>query len=188
MDAYDAIARRVSTRAFLDRPVPRDAIARLLDAAVRAPSHKLTEPWRFAVLTGTSRDRYGDIRRAHRAARFADPAAPDAAPAIAKTWREARETPAFVVVMCAVSDDAVRREEDLAAAWMAVQNLLTAATADGLGTYVRTGGILEEPELRALVQLPDGFRVIAIVSVGYPAGEDAPRRRTPAREKTVWLD
>jgi nitroreductase len=188
MDAYDAIARRVSTRAFLDRPVPRDALARLLDAAVRAPNHKLTEPWRFTVLTGASRDRYAEIRRVHREGRFADPSTPDAAQAIAKTWREARETPAVIAVMCAVSDDAVRREEDLASAWMAVQNLLTAATGDGLGTYVRTGGILEEPAVQVLVQLPAGFRLIALVSVGYPAGEDAPRRRTPAAQKTLWLD
>jgi nitroreductase len=188
MDAYDAIARRVSARAFQDRPVARDTIARLLDAAVRAPNHKLTEPWRFVVLTGASRDRLAELRRAHRASRFPDPAAPDAAKAIEKTWREARETPAFVAVQCAQSDDAVRREEDVASAWMAVQNLLTAATAEGLGTYVRTGGILADPGVEALVQLPAGFRIVALISLGYPAGDDAPRRRTPAAQKTLWLD
>lgn len=188
MDAYDAIARRVSTRAFQDRPVPREAIARLLDAAVRAPNHKLTEPWRFVVLTGASRDRLADLRRAHRASRFADPAAPDAAKAIEKTWRETRETPAFLAVLCAQADDAVRREEDVASAWMAVQNLLTAATAEGLGSSVRTGGILADPGVEALVRLPAAFRILALVSLGYPSGDDAPRRRTPAAEKTLWLD
>lgn len=188
MDTYDAIARRVSTRAFQPRPVPREAIGRLLDAAVRAPNHKLTEPWRFAVLTGASRDRYAAIRRNHREGRFADPSAPDAERAIEKTWREARETPAIVVVSCVVSDDTQRREEDLASTWMAVQNLLTAATADGLGTYVRTGGILEESALRELVRAGEGVRVVAVVSVGYPAADEPPRRRTPAAEKTLWLD
>jgi len=188
MDAYDALMRRVSTRAFLPRPVPREAIARLLDAAVRAPNHKLTEPWRFAVLTGASRDRYAVIRRAHREGRFADPSAPEAARAIEKTWREAQETPAFIAVSCMLSDDAVRREEDLAACWMAVANLLTAATAVGLGTYVRTGGILAEPALRELVGAAEGVRLIAVISVGWPAAEEAPRRRAPAAEKTVWLD
>jgi nitroreductase len=188
MDAYDAIARRVSTRAFQDRPVPRETIGRLLEAAVRAPNHKLTEPWRFVVLTGGSRDRLAELRRDHRAARFPDPAAPDAARSVEKTWREARETPAFVAVLCAQVEDAVRREEDLASAWMAVQNLLTAATAEGLGSYVRTGGILTDPGVEALVQLPAGSRLIALVSLGWPAAEDAPRRRTPAAEKTLWLD
>jgi nitroreductase len=188
MDAYDAITRRVSTRAFQPRQVPREVLVRILDAAVRAPNHKLTEPWRFAVLSGASRDRYAGIRRVHRAQRFPDPAAPEAARAIEKTWREAAETPAFIVVSCATSDDPVRREEDLAAAWMAVENLLIAATAEGLGTYVRTGGILSDPDLRALVAVPDDARPIAVVSVGYPATEEPPRRRTSALEQTVWLD
>jgi len=188
MDAYEAIARRVSTRAFRDTPVPREAIGRLLEAAVRAPNHKLTEPWGFVVLTGASRDRLAELRRAHRASRFDDPAAPDAAKAIEKTWREARDTPAFIAVLCARSDDEVRRKEDEASAWMAVQNLLTAATAEGLGTYVRTGGILTDPGVEALVQLPPRHRVIALVSLGLPAGEESPRRRTPAAEKTLWLE
>ena len=188
MDTFDAITRRVSTRAFRDAAVPRETLARLLDAAVRAPNHKLTEPWRFAALSGASRDRYAEIRRTHRAAKFPDAAALDAAKAIEKTWRETRDTPAIVVVMCAVSDDAVRREEDYASAMMATQNLLTAATAEGLGTYVRTGGIMAEPALRELARCPADHRIVALVSLGYPATDEPPRRRTPAAEKTVWLD
>lgn len=188
MDTFDAIARRVSTRAFQIHPVPRDVLTRLLDAAVRAPNHKLTEPWRFAVLTGASRDRYAEIRRKHRAAKFPDPAAPDATKAIEKTWREAKDTPAIVVVMCVVSDDAVRREEDYGAAMMATQNLLIAATAEGLGTCVQTGGIMEETAVRELARCPADHRIVALVPVGYPATDEAPRRRTPTAEKTVWLD
>ena len=188
MDTFDAIARRVSTRAFQPHAVPREVLAHLLDAAVRAPNHKLTEPWRFAVLSGASRDRYAEVRRIHRAAKFPDPAAPEAARAIEKTWREAQGTPAIVVVMCAVSDDAVRREEDYGSAMMATQNLLTAATAEGLGTYVRTGGIMDEPAVRELARCPADHRIVALVSVGYPLADEPPRRRTPAAEKTVWLE
>lgn len=188
MDAYEAITRRTSVRTFAPTPVPRAVLERLLAAAVRAPNHKLTEPWRFAVLTGESRNRYAEIRRAHRAKKFEDPTDPQSAKAIEKTWREHLETPAFIVVMCAVSDDPVRREEDYAATMMATQNLHTAATAEGLGTYMRTGGIMELPEVRALVGAPEGYRIVAIVSVGYPAAEEAPKKRTDVAAKTVWLD
>ena len=188
MDAHDAIAGRASTRAFADRPVSRAVLERLLAAAVRAPNHKLTEPWRFAVLTGASARRFAELRRAHRATRFPDPAAPEAARAIEKTWREALGTPAFVVVSTAVSEDAVRREEDYAAVMMAVQNLLIAATAEGLGSYLRTGGIMEDAGLKALVQLPAGHRVVAVVSLGYPAAPQGPTRRADAAAKTLWLD
>src|SRR5437899_10912440 len=108
MDAHDAIAKRTSTRAFKPDAVPRYAIERLLAAAVRAPNHKLTEPWRFTVLTGESKRRYAELRRSHRTRKFPDPGSPEAAAKIAKTYGEAMDTPAFIVVMCAVSDDPIR--------------------------------------------------------------------------------
>ena len=188
MDTFDAIARRVSTRAFTAQSVPRPTIERLIAAAVRAPNHKLTEPWRFAVLTGGSATRFAELKRAHRATKFPDPAAPESARAIEKTYREAAATPAFVVVMCAVSDDPVRREEDYAAAMMATASLMIAATAEGLGTCLRTGGIMSDTAVEELVQLPDGHRIVAVISLGYPAEAQAPKRRADPAEKTLWLD
>jgi len=188
MDTQAAIAARTSTRAFADRPVPRAVIERLLAAAVRAPNHKLTEPWRFAVLSGASAARFAELKRAHRATRFADPAAPDAAKAIDKTYREALGTPVFVALMCAVSDDAVRREEDYASTMMAAQNLLVAATAEGLGSYLRTGGILEDAALKALVQLPAEHRIVAVISLGYPAAPQEPKKRSDPLTRTLWLE
>jgi nitroreductase len=188
MDTFEAIQRRTSTRAFTAEPVPRPVIERLLAAAVRAPNHKLTEPWRFAVLTGTSAARYAEARRNHRARKFPDAAAPEAIRAIEKTYQEALATPAFVVVMCAGSDDPVRREEDYAATMMATALLMTAATAEDLGTYVRTGGIMNETTVKELVRLPDGYRIVAILSLGYPAEPAAPKKRTDPALKTVWLE
>ena len=188
MDAYDAIARRTSVRAFKTERVPRAVIERLLAAAVRAPNHKLTEPWRFAVLTGAAASRFAELKRAHRAARLADPATPEAARAIDKTFREAALTPAFVVVMVAESEDPVRREEDYAATMMATENLLIAATAEGLGSYVRTGGIMRDPAVRELVRASGQDRIVAVVSLGYPADAAQPGRRTDPAGLTVWLD
>ncbi|MFL5491334.1 MAG: nitroreductase family protein, partial [Gemmatimonadales bacterium] len=70
MDAIAAITSRTSVRRFLDRPVPRQLIQQLLDCAVRAPNHKLTEPWRFAVLSGAAKGRFAQIRAHHRLKRF----------------------------------------------------------------------------------------------------------------------
>jgi nitroreductase len=188
MDAIDAIQRRTSVRRFRAEPVQREIIEQVLDCAVRAPNHKLTEPWRFAVLTDAARRRFAEIRAGHRLKRFSDPQSAEALAASEKVRNEALETPAFVVIMCAVSPDEIVREEDYAAAMMATQNLMIAAQSLGLGTYLRTGGIMREGALAELVGLPEGFRVVGVVSLGYPDQLDPPRRRHPAQELTRWVD
>jgi nitroreductase len=188
MNAIDAITARTSVRRFLAQPVPRETIQQLLECAVRAPNHKLTEPWRFAVLTGGARQRFADIRAGHRSKRFSDRSSPEAQAAADKVRREALETPVYIVVMVAVNADEITREDDYAAAMMAIGNVMTAAQALGLGTYLRTGGVMRDPELLELVGVPESFRVVGIVSLGYPAEAEPPRRRKSAAELTNWLD
>ena len=98
MDAIDAIQRRTSVRRFRPDPVPRDLLARVLDCAVRAPNHKLTEPWRFAVLTGAARVRPAELPATHRLKLYDDPASEEARAATDKVRRETAETPAFIIV------------------------------------------------------------------------------------------
>ena len=188
MDAIDAIQRRTSVRRFRPDPVPRETVQRLLECAVRAPNHKLTEPWHFAVLTGAARDRYAELRAAHRLARYSDPLSAEARNAAEKQRQEASNSPAFIVAMVYVSDDESWREEDYAAVMMAIANLMIAGQALGLGTYLRTGGILREPDVVRLAEVPDGYRIAGIVSLGFPSEVEQPRRRRPATELTRWLE
>ncbi len=187
MDAIQAIHQRTSVRRFRPEPIPRDTIMRLLDSAVRAPNHKLTEPWRFAVITGDARAQYAEMRAKHRLKRYTDPGSAEALAAAEKQRREALETPAFIAVSVAVNPDEITREEDYAAAMMAIANLMIAAESLGLGTYLRTGGILREPALQELVGLGEGQRIVGVVSLGRPAETDPPRRRRPATELTRWV-
>jgi nitroreductase len=188
MDAITAISGRTSVRRFRPDPVPRETIQRLLDCAVRAPNHKLTEPWRFTVLTEGARDRVADIRARHRLKRFDDPSAPEAQAAADKVGREAREVPAYIVVMSVVNPDEITREEDYAATMMAIANLMIAAQSLGLGTYLKTGGVMRDPALVELAGVAPNFRVVAILSLGYPAEAEEPRRRKAAAELTRWVD
>src|SRR3954447_18830586 len=118
MDPLTALLNRTSVRHFRPEAVPPEVIGQLLECAIRAPNHKLTEPWRFVVLTGRARDRFADIRAEHRLKRFEDPAAAEAVAAAEKVRRESREIPAYVVVMSAVCPDEITREEDYAATMM----------------------------------------------------------------------
>lgn len=188
MDAISAITSRTSVRRFRLEPVPREALEQLLECAVRAPNHKLTEPWRFAVLTGGARDRFAEIRARHRLKRFEDPATAEARAAADKVRRETRETPAYIIVMSALNPDEITREEDYAATMMAIANIMIAAQSLGLGTYLKTGGVMRDPVLLDLAAVPQDFRVVGILSLGYPAEEEQPRRRKAPAELTRWVD
>lgn len=188
MDVLQAIHSRGSVKAFKPDPLDRNLIEQLLDAAVRAPNHKMTEPWRFYVLTGDSKRRFAELRRDRRAQRFEDPEAPEARKALEKAYDSVIDTPAVIAVATLVADDPVRREEDFAATCCAIQNMLLAAMSLGLGTYLRTGSLLEDPRLRELLGAGEGERVIATIYVGYPKEEPRLKPRAPAAEKTRWLD
>lgn len=67
MTVAEAITGRQSVRAFLDRPVPRETIARILEIAGRAPSGSNIQPWQVWVLTGAARQRLVDDLTARHA-------------------------------------------------------------------------------------------------------------------------
>jgi nitroreductase len=92
----------------------------------------------------------------------------------------------LIAVTSVAAADETQREEDFGATYMAMQNMMLAAAGLGVGTYLRTGAILHDPDLRALLGLESDRRVLGIIYVGYPA--DIPqKRRTPAADRTVWL-
>ena len=93
-----------------------------------------------------------------------------------KARRETLESPAVIVLMARTSDDDITREEDYAAVMMATANLMTAAQSLGLGTYLKTGGVMREPGLAQLVGLPEKYRIVGILSLGYPVEAESPRR------------
>ena len=73
MNVTDAISQRRSIKKFQDRPVTREEIEGLLDAAVMAPNHHLTQPWRFYVLGPEARAAYGLALGERKAKKLPDP-------------------------------------------------------------------------------------------------------------------
>jgi nitroreductase/YHS domain-containing protein len=179
-------ARRSITR-FRPDAVPADALHRMLEAAVWAPNHHLTEPWEFCVLTGDSRRRFAEIRREFRRTLLAAPDAPEFAKFLDKVYWDAIGAPAIIVVTTTNPDDPDLRSDDYGATMCAIQNMLLVATALGLGSYLRTGGLIHFPPLREFLSVPPTRRIAGAVYVGYSAHVPE-RRRTPAAKKTHWLD
>ncbi|MBI3998477.1 MAG: nitroreductase [Armatimonadetes bacterium] len=186
MSMLDVIKARRSVPKVRADPVPREVIEQMLDVAVWAPNHRLTEPWRFYVLIGDGKRRFAEIRRRFRASTFPNPEAPEAQKALGRIYQDTMATPAIIAVTAHQAQDDETRHEDTAATFMALQNLMLAGAELGVGTYMRTGPLIDNPEVRTLLGVEDDRRILAMVYVGYPA-ETPQKRRTPAAEKTVWL-
>ncbi|MEX1182736.1 MAG: nitroreductase family protein [Gemmatimonadota bacterium] len=180
----EAIRSRRSVKEFTARAVTRPEIERLLDAAVLAPNHRMTEPWRFYVLGPEARAAYGAALGDRKGRGVADPAA--ARLVRQKVAREHAALPAMIVVAMVQAEDPELREEDYAAVMMAVQTLSLAALELGLGTHIKTGAIMADPAARAAAGLPAGERVVAVINIGEPAALPASKPRQPAASHTVW--
>lgn len=186
MDVLEAIRRRRSIKRFAERPVPRTEIELLLECAVQAPNHRLTQPWRFVVLGPAAREAYGRVLGGRKARRVEDAAA--AAGVVEKVAREHAALPAMIVVAVRLDEGPEVREEDYAAAMMAVENLALAAVARGLGTHVKTGAVMDDPGARRAAGVAGEERIVAVVNLGEPAEVPAPKERLPAAALTRWLD
>jgi nitroreductase len=185
MDILEAIQSRRSIRQFTARPVGREEIEPLLDAAVLAPNHRLTQPWRFYVLGQAARGAFGAVLGARKAKKIEDPASAQAL--IDKVSASQAALPAMLLVAMTLDENAEIREEDYAATMMAVQNLMLAAQASGLGTHIKSGAVMDDPRTRAAAGVPEGQRIIAIMELGEPAAQPEAKVRRPASELTSWL-
>ena len=185
MDVLEAIRTRRSIRQFSDRPVGREEIERLLEAAVAAPNHRLTQPWRFYVLGAVARRAYGETLGARKAKKIEDPAAARAM--VEKVAAAEAALPAMIAVSTTLDESPEIREEDYAATMMAVQNLLLAAHAAGLGAHLKTGAVMDDPRTRSAIGVPDGERIVATIQLGEPAVIPEAKPRRPASEVTTWL-
>ena len=184
MRASEAIRGRRSIKRFADRPVTRTELETILDAAVLAPNHRLTNPWRFYVLGPEARSAYGAALGSRKAKKLTDP---EAAQRMRDTVAaEHRALPGMIAVAVVDAADPEQREEDYAATMMAVQTLCLAATELGLGTAIKTGAIMSDPAARAAAGVADDQRIVAVVNVGVPAEVPPAKARHPASQVTIW--
>lgn len=188
------VRERRSIRRYEDRPVPRDTIVELLEAATLAPSPHNRQPWRFAVLLQpAARARLADAMGERlRADRRRDGDAQEAIAAdVARSRARLLGAPVVVVACLTMADmdqypDARRGEAErhmaVQATAAAVQNLMLAATERGLGSCWMCAPLFCPETVAACLDLPADWQPQAIVTLGWPAGPGRERPRRPLDE------
>ena len=179
---YHAIYGRRSAWKFADRPVDLMAIERMLDAAIWAPNHRLTEPWRFFVLEQASpeRSRAAELAAEFQMERTGDQRRADAA------RQKVMEPPVVIYVYTVPGPDDETTKENYASVCIAAHNISLAGTAEGLAVTWETGGVMRHPGLRELLGAEDSWQMTAMLMVGHP-GEHPVSRRKPASGFVRWF-
>jgi nitroreductase len=187
-DFFSVVRTQRAHRAFTDDPVPDELIERVLEAATFAPSAENTQPWVFIVVRDdAARARIGELNRQAWEGGGREFSRPRLTPEVfAKVEAGATGGIANAPVLVVVCGDASRCVEAVleSSVWPAVQNLLLAAHALGLGSALTTITTIFGDELRSLLALPDHVRPLGVVPLGWPAKRLGPPRRTPVAEKT----
>ena len=195
MSDYDRllelIRQRRSIRRFSDRAVGREDIARLLEAARWAPSNHNRQPWKFLVIEDKQQiTQLAETIRQGLSEKLKS--LPEAAAAYAGKFTHYAtffsNAPVLLVVLhkqpvsvsapllAGLKNPDLVSGEPLSVA-MAVQNLLLAAQALGLGTCVLTGPLLVRDALAGALDLPACHDLTCLVALGHPAESPVPPRR-----------
>ncbi len=161
MDLFEVIAKRKSVRKYQTTPVAKETVERIIDAARRAPSGNNVQPVEYVVVTN-----------------------PEMRKKLAETCDYGRfiaEAPVCIVVF---SKDTKYYLEDGSAA---VENILLAATALGLGTcWVAGDKKYYSRTIGNLLDVPHNYKLIALVSLGYAEGEATGKIKRDVNEVLHW--
>jgi nitroreductase len=185
MDLFETIMSRHSIAKVKSVPVPREIIEKLLLAAVQAPNHYQVRPWRFTVLTGKSREALGEVMA--QSLKQQHPDLSDAA--LEKERAKPLRAPVLIVVSVDKSDDPrVLEIENISSVAAAVENLLLAAHAKGLGAMWRTGPAAHDLYVKKFLGFDPDQILLSFVYIGYPDMDPPVMERPSFEDRTVWMD
>ena len=207
---FEAIYSARSLRRFKPDPVPDEVIAKVLDAAIRAPSGSNQQTWEFVIVKDPAqRKKLGEVYRKGGAimrSLYADRVKPahmsedayqrllasatylidhmaDAPVLLLACLRQAAPsaTPPKLPPEAAA---AMRRQARISGSsiYPAVQNVILACRGLGLGTVLTTVHTFFEDEVKEILGLPPEVKTYALMPIGYPQGKFGPIKRRPVSE------
>ena len=180
--------RSVFIQNYTGEKVNDNIIIQMLTNATWAPTHKLTQPWRFKVFTGNGLKKLAEAQ----AAVYKNVTTRDG------SYREDKYQnlltkpmlSSHIIVVCMKRDGkkSVPEIEEIGAVFCAIENMYLTASGYGIGCYLSTGGITYFPEAKDIFGLETDDKLIGFVHVGIPKQLPPPIKRKPLAELMEWID
>lgn len=169
------------------REVAKELLLELLENATWAPTHGMTEPWKFVVFQGDARRRFADAlqmtyRNTTSAAEFREDK-------LVKMGENPLLAP--VVIACVMERNGgakIPEVEEMEAVACALQNFMLSATAAGMASFWSSPPVLNTPEFREWLGIRAEDRCVGLMYLGWPkANLNWPRStRQPVESKIIW--
>ena len=196
MEFYEVINNRRSIRQFEDKELPRDVLERILNAGLKAPSSNHQRRWELVTLTDKAI--IHDLAQIVRPypCRITEPKTPQqemfkiAYPRQRSTIEECAcvVLPFFKQKYPMTEDKNGYGLMDYGATWALVENMLLAATAEGLGSVVHIPVKKEPEQIKEFLKIPDGWYLPTLVILGYasPNAEVPSQVKATVENKVHW--
>lgn len=197
MRIEQAIASRRSIRRFAPRSVPPGVVEELVTAACSAPAPHHGRPWRFVrIASDEARHRLAEaMAEAWQADLARDGEPPERVQRLtARARRQLTEAPVLILACLCLEGarpwpDGRRRQAEremfLQSLGAALQNLMLAAHARGLGSYLKGAPLFCPGAVCRALNLPEGWEPAFLVLLGYPAEGPPPRPQPPLAELLI---
>lgn len=184
----DIVINRRSTKpaAFNGKPIDDVQIRQLLDLANWAPSHGLTEPWRFIVYNGLAVREFCSIH----AGLYKQNTPPDrfTAAKFEKLLHNGDLASHLILAyMKRGANPNITAAEELCSTAAAIENILLGAAALGMAVLWSTGGIVLQPAMEEWLGLGPEDKVLGLLYLGHADGPQRPGKRTPMEDKVKWI-
>jgi nitroreductase len=166
MTVIEAIKKRFSCRAYLDKPIEKDKLDQIFEAARQAPSAKNLQDWRFVVVTDN-----GVKQRV----------------AECTNHKDAFGRAGAIIAACSVCKEVMKCGQHIAPIDVAIALEHIALTATGLGLATCWIGSFDAPKVRDVLEIPKDVDIIELMALGYPGEGSRQTTRVPA-ENVVCYD
>jgi len=178
--------RSIKPEAYSARKVHPEIVEQVLTNATWAPTHGMTQPWRFKAYVGDGMQAIGPKLAAwYRAA--AGDSFSEAKHAKLKARGE-RVTALVVLGMEPDSNGRIPIQDERMAVACAVQNMYLTCTAHGIGGFWSTPSYMNLPEVKAFAGLSEPSEILGFFYLGYPDGGEWPRsHRKPLEYVSEWI-
>ena len=176
--------RSIFPKTYIDKPIEKEIIEEILENANWAPTHKMTEPWRFKVLTAGALERLRDWQVDWYLTNVPEEKFSD------KKFKKLQTKPlqaAAVIAICMQRDttDSLPEWEEIAAVSCAVQNMWLTATSYDIGAYWSSPRFIKD--IGGFLNLSEGERCLGFFYMGYHELPELPGKRGAIEEKVEWL-